>query len=155
MLSSCATKSRDFRQNIDFVKINVYVISLRSDCSALELSCSRLTRDRIGENVLSLWLALDYHISPSLIQLHLRPVRARVQCKLYIIWCIHNNQCPTERWKWVNGSMGHFQWLIDPWWWNSCAVACNFLFLVDIGWWFGLAVTRWSWSTKLLYARPG
>jgi len=23
------------------------------------------------------------------------------------------------------------------------------------GWWFGLAVTRWSWSTKLLYARPG
>jgi len=24
-----------------------------------------------------------------------------------------------------------------------------------VGWWFGLAVTRWSWSTKLLYARPG
>jgi len=23
------------------------------------------------------------------------------------------------------------------------------------GWWRGLAVTRWSWSTKLLYATPG
>jgi len=25
----------------------------------------------------------------------------------------------------------------------------------NIGWWRGLAVTRWSRSTKLLYARPG
>jgi len=37
-----------------------------------------------------------------------------------------------QRWKWVSGSMGHCQWPIDPWWWNNCAVACNFLFLVDI-----------------------
>jgi len=28
--------------------------------------------------------------------------------------------------------MGHCQWPIDPWWWNKCAAACNFLFLVDI-----------------------
>jgi len=25
----------------------------------------------------------------------------------------------------------------------------------QLGWWRGLAVTRWSRSTKLLYARPG
>jgi len=30
----------------------------------------------------------------------------------------------------------------------------TFLFCT-YGWWFGLAVTRWSWSMKLLYARPG
>jgi len=32
---------------------------------------------------------------------------------------------------WVTCVVGHCQWPIDPWWWNNCAVACTFLFLVD------------------------
>jgi len=32
-----------------------------------------------------------------------------------------------------NGSVGHGSlWPIDPWWWNNLAVACIFLFLVEI-----------------------
>jgi len=34
-----------------------------------------------------------------------------------------------EMGQWV---MGHCQRPIDPWWWNNCAVVCNFLFLLDI-----------------------
>jgi len=33
--------------------------------------------------------------------------------------------------QWVNVSLpvSHWQWPIDPWWWNNCAVACNFVVL--------------------------
>jgi len=33
---------------------------------------------------------------------------------------------------WVKWVVGHCPWPIDRWWWNNCAVACKFLFLVDI-----------------------
>ena len=48
---------------------------------------------------------------------------------------------------------------------KNMLIKCMFVCLVKfmkliimisiIGWWRGLAVTRWSRSTKLLYARPG
>jgi len=68
------------------------------------------------------------------------------RCRWKAILGLHTkNNNLNQRWKWVVGHgswvkwvtifgwvtwvTGHGQWPIDPWWWNNCAVACNFFVL--------------------------